>query len=115
MTNESYLGTFRNNRFHGEGVYQWLFNQERYVGHFLRGEKWGEGVLYKSNGEIIEGQWAKNRLAGKCHLQKANGIIYILNIRRDSLLMELSVHYENDSKYSYIGSENKFEKIYGDD
>ena len=56
----NYDGDWVKDKFEGYGT---LFNfGEKYIGNFKRGKKWGEGTLYKNNGDIVEGEFEEGNI-----------------------------------------------------
>ena len=56
----NYDGDWVKDKFEGYGT---LFNfGEKYIGNFKRGKKWGEGTLYKNNGDILEGEFEEGNI-----------------------------------------------------
>lgn len=53
---ENYTGEFKNDLYHGEGVYRWPDGQ-KYVGGFFANDKHGLGTFYYPRGTIREQLW----------------------------------------------------------
>ena len=54
---------------HGYGV-KISKNKDRYDGYFYDGFQEGKGILYKTNGEIIYGNWYRSKLDGYVEIKK---------------------------------------------
>ena len=51
-----YIGEWKNNNMHGEGVYTWA-DGRRYEGQYEMDKKHGFGVYQWADGRIYEGKW----------------------------------------------------------
>lgn len=60
---------------HGYGV-KISKNKDRYDGYFYDGFQEGKGILYKTNGEIIYGNWYRSKLDGYVEIKKKNKILF---------------------------------------
>ena len=60
-----YTGEFMNDFKHGEGNLVYFENEEKYKGHFEKGEITGKGQYYWGNGEKYEGDFVKGIKHGK--------------------------------------------------
>lgn len=72
---DSYQGTWRNNRPHGQGRYTTLRGDE-YVGEFHNGRFQGQGTYRFSNGDVYTGQWQDGRMQGQGEMKYQNGNTY---------------------------------------
>ena len=58
--NFNYDGDWAYDKYEGYGT---LFNNgEKYIGNFIKGQKGGKGILYKKNGDIVEGEFENDKI-----------------------------------------------------
>ncbi len=70
---ETYIGYFKNNTFHGSGKYTW--SQDKfYDGEYQYGVKHGYGKLF-NKGEQFNGNWDKGKKQGRGNITDAEGNI----------------------------------------
>jgi hypothetical protein len=72
---DRYLGTVRDGKQHGQGVYVWA-NGVRYEGVFSAGNYNGQGVFTWVDGERYEGTFRDGKYSGQGVLTRANGNRY---------------------------------------
>ena len=75
LTNEQYIGDFRNGKFHGRGVLSWP-NGAKYEGDFVEGVRQGEGRFVFNYGDEFIGQFANNKFNGHGRYIWKNGDMY---------------------------------------
>lgn len=72
---DTYQGSWRDNRPHGQGRYVTLKGDE-YVGTFHNGRFHGEGTFRFSNGDVYQGQWQDGQMHGHGEMKYQNGNVY---------------------------------------
>lgn len=72
---DTYQGTWRNNRPHGEGRYTTLKGDD-YSGQFHNGRFQGQGTFRFSNGDVYTGQWENGQISGQGEMKYQNGNRY---------------------------------------
>jgi len=72
---DTYQGSWRNNRPHGQGRYVTLKGDE-YSGTFHNGRFQGEGIFRFSNGDVYQGQWQDGQMHGRGEMKYQNGNVY---------------------------------------
>lgn len=72
---DTYQGSWRNNRPHGQGRYLTLKGDE-YSGTFHNGRFQGEGTFRFSNGDVYQGQWQDGQMHGRGEMKYQNGNVY---------------------------------------
>jgi|SaaInlV_125m_DNA_1040241.scaffolds.fasta_scaffold72340_1 hypothetical protein len=83
-TNDTYFGSFKNNRFHGKGTF--IDKNGEYNGDFQDDKKHGVGTMKYNSGDIkiYSGQWNSNKRTGKAFIMFSNGDIYCGNVKQGS-------------------------------
>ena len=56
----NYDGDWEADKYEGYGTY--FNNGEKYIGNFTKGKKGGDGILYKKNGDILEGEFYEDKI-----------------------------------------------------
>ncbi|RKP00357.1 hypothetical protein CXG81DRAFT_6195, partial [Caulochytrium protostelioides] len=69
VSGDTYLGSWENDRFHGQGIHRSPRRQEIYEGHFEAGERGGFGTLWQGpfehNHKVYAGQWRHGKRHGQ--------------------------------------------------
>jgi hypothetical protein len=100
QVSNSYLSGYIIRIPHGFGV-KIFKNKDRYDGYFYDGFQEGKGILYKTNGEIIYGNWNRSKLDGYVEIKKNNKILF-------------QGTYVNGVKEGYGEEKSDVRKYYGD-
>ena len=72
---DTYSGSVRNEKKHGEGTYTWA-NGDVYEGTWVDGARTGEGTFTWANGDVYEGTWVDGARTGEGTFTWANGDVY---------------------------------------
>lgn len=75
LTEERYVGEFRNGKFHGKGLLKWP-NGSSYEGDFVDGNREGHGKFIYHYGDEYVGSFARNKFNGSGKYTWANGDTY---------------------------------------
>ena len=71
-----YIGYFRKNKLHGNGIVIDKENHKVYEGHFVDNKKNGFGKLYYVNGEFYEGEFNDDKMDGEGIYHFKNGDVW---------------------------------------
>lgn len=74
-TGAVYKGYFKNDQFHGNGVYQWG-DGNVYEGEFVEGRQEGIGVYYWPTGGKYYGYWKRDKMSGQGVYVRQDGVVY---------------------------------------
>lgn len=74
---DSYEGEFKQDLFHGYGVYIDNASGSKYEGNWEEGSRTGKGKEYFNDGSVYEGNYLKNKRNGKGKLKLSNGSEYL--------------------------------------
>lgn len=59
---EVYKGYWKNNLRNGKGEMEWHRTGEKYDGEWKNSKKHGQGILTRSNGSVLRGEWTNDKL-----------------------------------------------------
>lgn len=90
---ERYLGTFKNGKKHGRGIY-FYGNDDRYEGEFKDDQKDGFGTLFAADGSVLEGEWKADREHGEFEWTTSKGDRYQQRWDMGVLLSVKQLHKE---------------------
>jgi hypothetical protein len=72
---DTYNGSIRNEKRHGEGTYTWA-NGDVYTGAWVDNYRTGEGTFTWTNGDVYTGAWVDGSRTGEGTFTWANGDVY---------------------------------------
>ncbi|SCN44900.1 conserved Plasmodium protein, unknown function [Plasmodium malariae] len=110
----TYLGEWKNDKFHGYGTYIWFFKKKKneiiyqnekydqYSGYWRKGKKNGYGIFYYNCGKKYIGMWKDNKKDGVGYFIKLNGIVSKCLYKSGKLIsdIDLNVPYRINNTYT---------------
>ena len=98
-----YFGEFRDNRFHGQGTYLSLaeneFKGDAYSGEWREGKMHGKGTYTRADGTKYVGEFMDNKPNGQGTFTRADGNVYIGQFRGGKPNGQGEVAFANGEKY----------------
>ena len=110
LDGQKYEGSFENNEINGKGIYTWK-NGDIYEGEMKNGKMNGNGkYTYKEDKKIYEGEYVNGVKEGKGKLYYPDGKIYEGNFK-EGLPDGSGFYTKNGVKYNVLFSQGQFVKI----
>ena len=82
--NCSYTGSFKDNNFDGAGTF--INKKYKYIGGFKNDKKHGAGRVEYADGRLVEGTWDLGKKNGEIKIQSSNGAVQKGEFSQGSLL-----------------------------
>ena len=95
-TNETYIGSIKNNKYHGKGKLYYNDSGDIYDGVFKNGLKHGHGEYQYYNGDKYIGEFYQNEMHGKGTYKSVNGYTYIGTFFLGSLVGKTEMYNINE-------------------